>query len=146
MAPGTVTAVVIFDMANWAELIPGTNPPVHAHKRAYKGATVELPEAEFDRLSGMGAVAKPAQAAEAQAEQAATLQPVPAGVDGDAELAGYSAVDLIAYVTQHPEEKRRVLGIESQRTKPRATVISAAEINAIDDELNAQQRQQPPGV
>lgn len=146
MAPATVQAVVVWDMANWSEQTPGTNPPQYAHRRAYKGATVDMPQAEFDRLSGMGAVAKPAQAAEAQADLAATRQPIPPGTEGDQELATYSAVDLIAYVTQHPGEKRRVLGIESQRNSPRATVLKAAEVNDLDDQLTEEQRRQSPGV
>lgn len=146
MAPATVTAVVVWDMVNWAEQTPGTNPPVYVHKRAYKRATVELPQGEFDRLSGMGAVAKPEQAAEAVAELAATRQPIPPGEEGDRELAGYSAADLIAYVTQFPGEKMRVLGIESQRSKPRATVVEAAKIDQIDAELAERQGLQPPGV
>lgn len=124
----TTRATVLADLVMWQEQIPGTNPPTYSHHRANRGAEVELPAGEFERLRVLEAVA-PVDVGEAALEGSsddALSGPVPAGAEGDEQLRAASATQLIAYVTQNPDEAERVAGIERERKQQRATVLRAA--------------------
>lgn len=128
---GRAKRVVLVDLLQWQEPIEGTTPQQYSHHRAARGDTVELGKAALERAEGRGWVAAPDEAAEALADTASEVRngPVPAGEAGDAELAAMGAVELIAYVNQHPEEAARVNTLELARgeAKARKTVLQATE-------------------
>lgn len=96
------------------------------HYDAGVGDVVLLDQAQADRLDRLDATA-PADATE---EEVAEVQ-ADAALPSDEVLAGMGAGELVAYVTQHPDERARVRALEEQRTGkgkgrgPRATVLEA---------------------
>lgn len=120
----TKSAVVIADVVAWTTPVEG-RPLDPEYHRASRGARVELPPAEFDRLARYGGVAEPGVAAQAQAER----DELDTGTFTDEELANLNATELVAYLGQHPDEAMRVYQLEAARTGaksgPRKTVLAA---------------------
>jgi hypothetical protein len=122
----THTATVVFDVVSWRQYVEGTSPKEFTHESAYRGETVELPAAEFDRLSKLGGVVAGTDASQAIEEFNLETGPLPPGAEGDAVLAAMKAPDLVAYVTQNPDEAKRVWDVEHGRgEKARVTVYAA---------------------
>lgn len=114
-----VKAVVVNDIHCWQEPLPG-KPGEFAHMRAYKGHTIRVSSEEFDRGQSLLALA----AVEDAAEVAEALDNAHGPVD-DETLEAMSASELIAYVTQNPDEQMRVALFE-QAHENRAEVLQAA--------------------
>lgn len=139
MAPSTKTAVVVADVVAWTTPRQG-KPDDPAYHRASRGATIELPVAEFDRLAKYSAVAEPGVAEQAQLERDA----LDVGLYTDEELAALNASELAAYVNQHPEEGLRVWTLETARRKPRVTVLEASGYEAGEDGQPVRVIAEPP--
>jgi hypothetical protein len=102
-------AVVVADIFCWREPLPG-RPGEYAHMRAYANQTVRLTPDEFDRGMRLGGLAKPEDAVEVREAIEQAHGPV-----DDETMASMSASELIAYVTQNPDEQARVALFEQAR-------------------------------
>lgn len=96
------------------------------HADAAPGDVVLVEQSQADRLDDLGATADPDATEQELAEVKAD-----AALPTDDVLRAMNAGELVAYVTQHPEERARVRELEEQRTGsgkgrgPRATVLAA---------------------
>lgn len=126
MAEPTRRAVVVHDVIN-TRVQTRDYPAEFEYGRAFREQQVDLVQSEFDRLLALGAIApadEPEEVRAALADADAVGTPYEQGQAGDDYLAGLSAPDLIAYVTQNPSEAQRVYRIEAA-TKKRVTVLKA---------------------
>lgn len=94
---------------------------------AVPGDVVLVSRAQADRLDGLGVTVDPdTDLGEVEEQQAY-------GLWTDDQIREANAEPLIAYVTQHPDERERVRALEEQRKgrtgKPRATVLKATEVD-----------------
>jgi hypothetical protein len=94
---------------------------------AVPGDVVLLPRSEADRLDALGVTVDPdTDLGDVQEQQAD-------GLWTDDQIREANAEPLIAYVTQHPDERERVRALEEARKgrtgKPRATVLKATEVD-----------------
>jgi hypothetical protein len=116
-----VTAVVVNDIHCWQEPLPG-RPGEFMHMRAYKGNTIKVTPEEFDRGQSLLSQAAP----EVAEEITEALENAHGPVD-DETLASMNASELIAYVTQNPDEQMRVATFEQGREGgARPEVLQAA--------------------
>lgn len=96
---------------------------------AVPGDVVLVSRTQADRLDGLGVTVDPdADLGEVEEQQAD-------GLWTDDQIREANAEPLIAYVTQHPDERDRVRAIEESRKgrtgKPRATVLKATEVDPV---------------
>jgi hypothetical protein len=128
-----MTMVVVDDVYCWQTPRPGGRPDEFDHHRAFRGETITVTAEEVDRTKRYGSLAPPSVAVQAIAE-ADTVSVTPAS---DAELAEYDATQLAAYLTQMPDEARRVYTLEQARRRPRVTVLRATGLLEVDEDADA---------
>lgn len=99
---------------------------VYVRAEAVPGDVVTLTKSQADRLDQLGVTVDPATDLD---------QPLGEDLLTDEQIKTGKAEDLIAYVTQHPDERDRVRSIEEGRgNKARATVLDATEPTPVEDE------------
>lgn len=126
--PTTVEQRVLFDSVAWLEPNPQGGDPMH--RRARRGDTVTLPVGEAERLRGLGAVTSVEDYPEdAAAFRAATVGPE----ERDDQLLAMTGAELVAYVTQHPTEARRVFMLE-RANQARPLVLNATGVDDLDED------------
>lgn len=116
---GVSAYIVTFDVFGYLRPKVG-KPGQFDHMRGFLGQTVMLTPEQAERGLAAGAIAKPDDAPEVRASVEALAGPVA----DDSQLKDMSAVELIAYVGQHPEEARRVYDFEAGNLG-RPTVLKA---------------------
>lgn len=125
-----VERTVVTDIYTWMTPIPGRL--VGQHNVAYRGDVIKISLDEAirgGRAGGLGTGADAAAAAARSSEPPAW---------GDDQVNSASAVDIIAYLGQHPSEAERIRDLEAGRRRPRSSVAEAVErIIAARDEAIA---------
>lgn len=91
------------------------------YAEAGAGDTILVSATQARRLDELGVTV------DVDADLEAVEDELEGGLATDAQLERMAAADLIAYVTQHPDERDRVRALESERKRPRATVLTATE-------------------
>lgn len=120
---------------SWSE-----NGALRYAPRPEVGDVVLVTRAQADRLDRLGAtVEETADLEEVALEQVA-------GLASDAALEAMRAPELVAYVTQHPDERPRVRQLEQSRPSPRKTVLTATETTPEEDDAAEERRQQIAGA
>lgn len=122
---------VIADRHMWMTPIEGM-PGRFQHNTAFRGDQIDVSDAEAKRGLDLGVLST--EAGDLVAAGARASEPRPWG---DEQLAGANADDIVVYIGQRPSEAERVLDAEQARSRPRKTVLEAAErvIDARDAEL-----------
>lgn len=112
----------------------GDNRGNYHRAEAVPGDVIRVTQAQADRLDGLGVTVDP----DADLTDVAALDD---GVWTDEQIRAAGAVELVAYVTQNPDERPRVRTIEEARPskgagKPgfRVSVMSATEPTPVADE------------
>lgn len=110
---------VLFDLYTYRVVRPD-RPDPHT-VTVYRGDTVTVTDEEAARGERLGGLGSAADLAMADAEAASDA----GGLADDAELAGMTLDQVVAYLGQHPGEADRVADLEATRPKPRKTVATA---------------------
>jgi hypothetical protein len=130
-ADGLVEQVVVFHVYTWLTLRPASLgvPGSFDHHRAWRGDHIWVSDEEAARGKSYGALADVDDAAAGIAAVDALGEPAT-----DEELRAMSGEELIAEVTQHPQQAQRVYEIEAERSRPRVGVMRATGYEPMRDD------------
>lgn len=113
-----VEKVVLADGFSWTEPDPVNGPNAHRTRFAFKGQTVKVDESTLndDQKAALGS------------EEELTAREVvdaadEASIATDENLGAMRTEEVLAYVTQHPEEARRIIDLEKIRSRPRRAIL-----------------------